>query len=285
MSIRFKIKSTINDQSKTQKKIGKYILENIYNIKNLTSTELAKNIGVGQSSIIKFINVIGFNKFSEFKMTLSEDLGKENIKEDVFFHNDISLDDDLDEATKKIAYSHIRSIEESVDHISFEVLDKAIEKLLNAKKIILLGIGASSLVAKDFQHKLEKIGKIALHDSDYHVQITQAICAKKEDIILAISHSGETNIIIETLKEIKKDGIPVISLTGKKNNSISKLSNINLYTKATENIFRISALSSRIAQLTLIDILFVGILKKDHVKPLEYIKRNKKIISRLNNKK
>jgi len=285
LSIRFKIKSTINIQSKTHKKIGEYILENIYIIKDLTSTELAKNIGVGQSSIIKFIKIIGFNKFSEFKMTLSEDLGKEISKENIFLHNDISLEDNLYDATKKISYNHIRSIEESVNNISFDVLEEAIEKILNAKKIILLGIGASSLVAKDFQHKLEKIGKVVLHDFDYHVQITQAICAKKEDIILAISHSGETNIIIETLKEVKKDGVTIISLTGKENNSISKLSHINLYTKAVENFFRISALSSRIAQLTLIDILFVGILKKDHVKPLEYIKRNKKIISRLNNKK
>lgn len=284
MSIRFKIKSTIDDQSKTHKKIGKYVLENMYNIKNLTSTELAKNINVGQSSIIKFIKIIGFNKFSEFKMSISEDIGKENSKKHVL-HNDISLEDSLYQASKKISYNHIKSIEESINHLSFEVLEETIEVLLNSKKIILLGIGASSLVAKDFQHKLEKIGKVVLHDSDYHVQITQAICAKKGDAVFAISHSGETNIIIETLKEVKKGTATIISLTGKKNNSISKLSHINLYTKAVENFFRISALSSRIVQLTLIDILFVGILKKDHVKPLEYIERNKKVISRLNKKK
>lgn len=280
MSVRFKIKSTINKQSKTQLKIGQYILDNIKEIRSFTSTELSEKIGVSQSSIIKFIKIIGYTKFSDFKVSLGESLGK--VKESGILHNDISIEDSLEEASMKISYSHIRSIEESIESICFDTLEQVIDEMANAKKIIIIGIGASALVAKDIQHKLTKIGKAVLFDLDYHVQITQVICADKGDLILAISHTGETPMIISALEEIKEDGPTIVSLTGNKDTSISNLSHLKLYAIAIETFFRTSAMSSRIAQMTMIDTLFIGLLKKDYVKAIEYIEKSKKVVGKLN---
>lgn len=282
MSIAYIIKGINSKLSKTEKKIAEFILENTTLVKEITSADLAKRAGVGQSSVIKFIKKIGFEGFTDFKIKLSEELATKKIIKPEFLHNNISLDDSICEATRKISFSHMKSIEETIHELSFETLEAVINKLEKAEKIIILGIGASSLVGKDLQHKLTKIGMVALHDLDFHVQVTQAVCASSKDLILAISHSGESRVVIEALKGAEKNKASVVSITGSEKNSIASLSHINLHTVNVEGTFRSSALSSRIAQLTIIDALFIGLLKRDYIKPKEYIERSRKIISKLN---
>lgn len=283
LSIRLKIEQFNNKLSKTEEKIADYILKNISEIKDITSGELAKRSGVGQSSIIKFIKKIGFNGFTEFKIRISEELASKKISKPDFLHNNITADDSASEVIKKISYSHVESIEATTSNISYDTLDQIVEILDNANKIIILGIGASSLVGKDFQHKLSKIGKMAFHDFDTHVQATQAINTGVGDAVITISHSGETSIFIETLNAIKDNGSKTISITGSDNNSIAKSSHLNLCAIATEDLIRSSALSSRIAQLTIIDSLFITLLKRNHSNALEYIESSKNIIKTLNN--
>lgn len=285
MSIIFLINGFNDKLSKTEKKIADYILDHIEEIKEFTSAELAKKAHVGQSSVIKFIKKIGFHGFTDFKIKLSEELAGQKAMKPNFLHNDISSNDTLYEATKKIAYSHVSSIEKTTSHISYDHLNKVIDLLDTSKKVIILGVGASSLVGKDLQHKLTKIGKLVLHDLDLHVQVTQAVATDQDDLILAISHGGETKVVIEAIIAAKENRAKVVSITGSKNNSISALSDISLYTAATENFLSPSALSSRIAQLTLIDALFIGLIKRDHVKLMNYINQSSRVIEKLNTMK
>ncbi len=282
MSIKFLINDFYNKLSKTEKRIADYILNHIEEIKEFTSAELANNAHVGQSSVIKFIKKIGFNGFTDFKIKLSEELASQKAMKPDFLHNNISSADTIYEATKKIAYSHINSIEETTSHISYNHLNKVIDLLETSKKVVIVGIGSSSLVGKDFQHKLTKIGKLVLHDLDPHVQISQAVTADSDDLILAISHGGETKVVIEAIIAGRKNGAKIVSITGSRNNSISALSDISLYTVAVEDFLSSSALSSRIAQLTLIDALFIGLIKKDHTKFMDYITESSRVIKKLN---
>lgn len=282
LSIKFLINDFYDKLSKTEKKIADYILKHIEEIKEFTSAELANNAQVGQSSVIKFIKKIGFQGFTDFKIKLSEELASQKAMKPLFLHNNISSADTIYEATKKIAYSHINSIEETTSRISYNHLNKVIDLLEGSKKVVIVGVGASSLVGKDFQHKLTKVGKLVLHDLDPHVQITQAVTADSDDLILAISHSGETKVVIEAIIAGRKNGAGIVSITGSKNNSISALSDISLYTVAVEDFLRSSALSSRIAQLTLIDALFIGLIKRDHVKLMDYITESSSVLRKLN---
>ena len=282
MSIRLKVEQFNNKFSKTEEKIADYILNHMSEIKDLTSGELAKRSEVGQSSIIKFIKKIGFNGFTEFKINISEELASKKGSKASFLHNNITADDSISEVIKKISYSHVESIEATTSNITSDTLDQIVEILDNATKIVILGIGASSLVGKDFQHKLSKIGKMAFHDFDVHVQATQAINTGKGDVVLIISHSGETNIFVETLNVIKDNGSQIISITGSNNSSIARVSHLNLLAIATEDLIRSSTLSSRIAQLTIIDALFITLLKRNHSTALEYIESSRNIIKILN---
>ncbi len=286
MNIQLRIQQEEDRLSKTDIRIADYVLAHRDEVKSLTSTEFAQRITVGQSSVIKFIKKIGFTGFTDFKIALSEELAREkNPKEQAPYgalHNNITLEDSIETIASKISYNHIRSIESTLTHIldsdMLQTVDTIIDHLDKARKIVILGIGASSLVAKDFEHKLTKIGKIAIHDLDSHVQVTHAISVNSQDVILTISHSGETELFIETLKAVEKKSITRIAITGSKVNTISKLSDLNICTVASENFIRSSALSSRITQLTIIDMLFIGLLKRNYQSGIEYIEKSHQVV-------
>ncbi len=286
MNIQLRIQQAGNNLSKTDQRIASFILSNRKTVKALTSSEFASHVAVGQSSVIKFIKKIGFNGFTEFKIALSEELAREQSSHNSTpygaLHNDITLEDSLETIASKIAYNHIHSIENTLQATTLpkklKTLDTIIDHLDKAHKIVILGMGASSLVAKDLEHKLTKIGKIALHDLDSHVQITHAISASEKDVILTISHSGETELFIKALQAVKERGAKLIAITGSPHSTIAKLSDLTITTVASENFIRSSALSSRITQLTLIDMLFIGLLQRNYTRGTEYIEKSRQVV-------
>ncbi len=282
MSIKGILERNKEKFSKTDKKVADYILLNIEGIKRLTSLELATEIGVGQSTIIKFVKKIGFKGYNAFKEKIIEDLvkGTEKIHH---IHADIAIEDSMDIVLKKIVASHIDSIEKTIENIRLEVIDEIVEAIDRAKRIVLLGTGSSSQVASDFEQKLLKLGKLAFHSSDNHVQGMQAATLSDEDLILVISHSGKTGYIkriLDSLPEKKKP--TVVILTNYPESNLGKMGDIVISTLVNNNFIRSSALSSRIAQLTIIDSIYIGLFKKNSQSAFELLDKSREIITNLN---
>ena len=277
MSCIFKIKNSMNNFSKSEKKIAEYILKNSDYVKSINSTQLAEAAKVGQASIIRFVKKIGFAGFSDFKIKLNQELASMEDSENIL-HSSVTLNDSIGEITKKIAKDSIDSISITQSNLKDSELKKAIKLLADARKIILIGMGASSLVAKDFSYKLSKIGKIAIHNVDSDVQLTHVINSNSKDLVVAISQSGEKKEIIKCLQEAKKNKTPVIGITGKSGTSMEEFSDVLLYSFAHEGLLRSSPMTSRITQLFLIDTLFVGLVQKSPEESLSLIERCRKSI-------
>lgn len=277
MSCIFKIKNSMNNFSKSEKKIAEYILKNSDYVKTINSTQLAEAAKVGQASIIRFVKKIGFTGFSDFKIKLNQELAATADNENIL-HSSVTLNDSIGEITKKIAKDSMDSISITQNNLKDSELKKAIKLLSEANKIILIGMGASSLVAKDFSYKLSKIGKIAIHTVDSDVQLTHVINSNSKDLVVAISQSGEKKEIIKCLQQAKKNNTPVIGITGKSGTSMEEFSDVLLYSFAHEGLLRSSPMTSRITQLFLIDTLFVGLVQQNPEESLSLIERCRKSI-------
>jgi DNA-binding MurR/RpiR family transcriptional regulator len=123
-------------------------------------------------------------------------------------------------------------------------------------------VGASSLVAKDFSYKLLKLGRMALIDSDSHIQISNASALNQADVLLALSHSGRSVETLRIVEIAKQRGATVISMTGLQPNPLIDLADIHLFTVADEERVRSSAITSRDAQLMLMDMLFILLIRR-----------------------
>ena len=163
------------------------------------------------------------------------------------------------------------SLEHTKNLIDIKTIEACIDQLVRSDTIRIFGIGSSMIVAKDAQQKFMRINKKCLVFEDWHLQYLDAKNMTKDDVGIIISYSGETEEMIRCAKEMKSNGATIISLTRYVESSISRIADLNLYVAADESTFRSGAMSSRISQLNIIDILYTGCANSNYEESVERI--------------
>jgi DNA-binding MurR/RpiR family transcriptional regulator len=258
--------------SSTEKEIIKFILENPKETSTMTVYQLAKKTYSSPASVIRMCNKNGFKGYRDFIKSLIYELAKKTENKQIY-KDDILKTDGIAEIVEKITYRNIFSLEDTKDIIDFNVLNKSVELIKNADNICLFGLGASLTVAKDAQQKFMRLNKNCTLSEDWHLQLLTARNMSKKDIGLIISYSGRTKEMIECAVTMKNSGIGTISITGYGNSPIVDLCDYNLYVAARESTFRSGAISSRISQLNIIDILYTAYANINYEESLELIQK------------
>lgn len=266
MAILSKISWLLPQLALNQQKIATFILEQPQAVLLLSSQQIAEQIGVSQSAIVKFSQKVGVKGFPALKLAISEELGRKQVlteRSHKVIHNQIASNDSLMVIAQKLAQEKIDSVMETTRRINYPIFNKVATLVNNAQRVQIIGIGGSGLVAKDLYYKLQKIGITTLVDLDHHVQMTTALTLTAKDIQIAISFSGKRKNIYEAAAIAKQHGAKVIAIVGNKQQTpLVKLADYVLESVAGENEWRSSSISSRAAQNTLTDLLFLALLQK-----------------------
>lgn len=271
------IKHSFDLLTSSEKKIGEYILKNPKEIYKLSASELANLTETSSASVVRFSKKLGFDGFQEFKIELAKEDIKEKSQEQEYEY--IDTDDSVKDVILKIGKKNIKTIDETLQLIDEDQVEDAINSILVAKNIYLFGVGVSALVAMDLQYKLMRINKNVFMYMDSHMQLSSAARINSEDLAIAISHTGKTKEVYKSLLKAKEKGAKCISITKYGNNPISDISHIKLKIPNVEKDLRVGAISSRIAQLTLIDILFIGVAKNNFEEVEKYLKNTNEMVA------
>lgn len=178
-------------------------------------------------------------------------------------YQDIVAGNPLAGIVEAIESNHLTSIRDTTELLDLGQLERAVDALCRAKRIDLYGVATSSIVAQDFYQKLIRIGKNCTAFADSHMQITSASTLTSSDVAVAVSYSGETPETIDALACAKDTGAFTISVTSYRSSAISSMADITLYSSSLEEGMRRGDMASRIAQLHIIDILFMGMASRD----------------------
>lgn len=257
--------------SPTERAAAHIILSNPQLVAELSIHELAKQTFSSPSTIVRLCNHTGYSGYKEFRRAMINDLAvrEQTKKEQV----QIVHSDSLDDIIEKITYKNIVALEETKALIDTNVLRQCVDLVQNAKVIYLFGIGASLCAAKDAYLKFLRINKLCVINEDWHSQLLQAKNATKEDLGIAISYSGATAEIVECMKSLKENGTPTIAITRYVKSPVAKLADQRLYTAASESLFRTGAMSSRISQLNIIDILYTALSNRQYEQSMDQLSR------------
>ena len=273
--------------SNAERGVAQRILENPQLVVDLSVHELARETFSSPSTIVRLCNHTGFAGYKEFRKAVSYEMALREQRQHSE-HKEIARSDSLEEIIEKITYLNILSLEETKQMLDVQVLHSCLEQLRRAKTIYLFGLGASLCAAKDAYLKFLRLNKLCIINEDWHSQLLQARNATPEDLALVISYSGATVEIIECMKTLKENKTPIIAITRCVESPVSQLADYKLYTSAAESIFRSGAMSSRMSQLNVVDILYTAFandryeeslnqLSKTHIhKPDSPIGRNGK---------
>ncbi|MDX3981206.1 MurR/RpiR family transcriptional regulator [Pasteurella multocida] len=198
MGFLIKLKHTYPSLSPNEQRIADFILKHPHEVKSSSSKALANQIAVSQSAIIKFSQKLGADKFSDFKLAISEALiRQETLSEPrVHLHDSITDKDDLSEIAEKLFVEKQQALKESLSLNAIPYVARVVEQLMQAKRIQLMGIGNSALVAKDFFYKLTKIGLPVVTETDTHASLAMSQSLTPQDILFLISFSGRHREIL-----------------------------------------------------------------------------------------
>ncbi|EXJ23128.1 Sialic acid utilization regulator, RpiR family [Alkalibacterium sp. AK22] len=270
--VTIRLKEYLNEATTTEEAIIGFILNNNESVSKMTIYKLAEATYTSPSSIIRLCKKCGFNGYKDFmKAFVYESAVRNNYKAKVI--NDVTKTDSVSEIVHKVSHKNILSLEETSDLQDASILAKATEKIIACQKLIFFGIGASLIVAKDAQLKFIRINKMAYVSEDWHTQLLMAKNMNKKDVGVFISYSGQTEEMLTCIKEAKNSGAQLISITKYAESPIANFADINLYVASNEYGFRSAAMSSRIAQLNLIDILYTAYLNKQYEQSIEILEK------------
>lgn len=258
----------VNTLPPSEKKIAKYILNHPQEAISLTAIELGKRSSTSGAAVIRLCKSLDLKGLQDLKLRIAGDLQK---KIEHGFR-DIEPNEPILSIIDKMTNNSIKTIRETAEMLKTEELERAIQLLKVANTVHFVGVGASNIIAQDAQQKFLRINKNAYAFPDIHLVMTLVATAETGDVIVAISFSGETAEVARVLELAKQKGISIISITKYGNSIISKIADIKLYTSATrESTFRSGATSSRIGQLQVVDILFMGVASLQYEETVKYL--------------
>ena len=269
-SVLLRLREVQDSLSTTEKYIAEYIRSNAQESTNLTVRELANKTFTSPSSIVRLCRSVGFNGYKEFKKALIIELASIN-QETQNKNLKVNKEDSMSNIIDKVTYQNIKSLEDTLHLLDDEVVEKVVDLLLNSQRILLFGIGSSQFVARDFYLKLLRLNKNSIVNEDVHSQLLQAKNSSPKDVAIMYSYSGETGEVLEYLECCIKNQTPVIAVTRYSQSDLSKKATYCLYTSASEPLFRNGAMSSRLSQLNINDILYSGMINKEHDKSMKQL--------------
>lgn len=266
------IEARKDDFTKSEKKIAEFVRENVREVMYMSITELAEVCEVGDSSVFRFCKTLGLKGYQEFKLALAQSANQED--EDVLeLTSEIRIQDSLEEVAKKVLMTNISALNETYALLEINDLSRAIDYMIQANKILFVGVGSSSVTAMEAKSKFMRIISNTDYVSDSHLQAVAARLLTNKDLVIVISYSGATKEIIEVVKLAKEAQAKVIGITRFAKSPLASLADIILLCGTNEGPLQGGALATKLSQLYLLDILYTEFFKRT----FEVSKKNRDI--------
>ena len=217
----------------TEKKIGNFIIHHPKEIVDMTVGELAKECQVSEASVSRFCKKIDMKGFHHLKISIAKEMVSQS--EDDELSNHISVDD-LEQSLKNILANKVAELTQTVSMMNSENLQDILKRINNAQNVLFAAVGNTVPVAMDGAYKLNQIGISAVSTPVWETQLAYSYNLSPDDVVIAISNSGESTGVINILEAAKQKKATTISITNSEKSTIAKISDYNITTATRENL-------------------------------------------------
>lgn len=242
--------------------MAKVVLEDPSSVARRSITEVALAANTSETTVTRFCKAVGVGGYPQLRIALAADTARSEARSTRNIGGEISVTDDLAAVVGKVSFADARAVEETADQIDIPTLQRVIDLLSEAGRVDVYGVGASAFVGADLQQKLHRIGRVCFAWSDTHIMLTSAAVLREGDVAIGVSHTGATTDTVEALRVAREHGATTVALTNFPRSPVTEVADYVLTTAARETTFRSGATASRIAQLTVIDCLFIGVAQR-----------------------
>ncbi len=278
-----KILSRLDDPpfrvSKGDRKIIDCIRAHLTDIPRMTISEIARASGTAEATCTRFVRKMGFTGLSDFKAALAEEGGELGRYME---RGNIRNNETARETAHKLLAANMIALEKTQDLIRNDTIDRCAALLIGAQRISFIGLGYSGIIALDSYFKFLRIGMNCIAPRDNHSMRMIAAIMEPDDVIFAISHSGETAEILATVALARSRGLKVISLTENHPSALRDASDVSLTYISEETPLETGSIASKIVQFFLVDLVYTEVLKnlppsamEKKIRTTEAVRQNK----------
>ncbi|MGH7708030.1 MAG: MurR/RpiR family transcriptional regulator [Vulcanimicrobiaceae bacterium] len=267
-----RIRGTYDSLRMAEQRVADFILKNPEELIHLTVTELADQTQTSESTVVRLCQKIGYKGYQEFKIMLARDL----VGPTETVYEEIEPTDSLVTLKAKVFAANAQALKDTIEVLSDDELARAVEAIGKARRVEIYGIGGSAPLAHDCYHKFMKLGISAVWLSDADLMAMSSSLLEPTDVALGISHTGASRDVCDAMENAQNNGATTVCITHRATSPITNFSAIKLYTAAKETAFGSEAMSSRIAQLSIIDTLYAGLALADYERSLTRVQRTRR---------
>jgi len=239
------------DLPPTARRIAAYVEAHAHDVIRMSITELAEETDASEGSIVGLCRRLGASGFQELKILLARDL----VEPVQFIQEDLHEGDSVEQVSDRIFAAHANSLADTRKLLSAEALTQAVKLIRGASRIEIYGIGSSGPIAVDLAYRLLQLGFQAAATIDSHIQAVNAAMTGPGVAVVTISHSGSTVETVRATRLAKEAGAKIIGITRLGKSPLQRYCDVVLHTVANETRYRPEAMSSRVAQLAIVDTL------------------------------
>ncbi|KKC38772.1 transcriptional regulator [Devosia epidermidihirudinis] len=275
MNVLDRISAIRADLPPTAGRIADFITEYAADVVHMSVTEVAERAKASEGSVVGLCQQLGARGFQQIKIALARDL----VQPVQFIHEDLNPADGLSEVVAKIFGGGLQALQDTQNALDLVQLGRAVEAIRKAKRVEVFGVGSAAPIAEDAMYRLLRIGINARVSVDSHIMaITGSLC-DPDVAVLTISHSGSTIETLTATKLAKEAGATTIAVTNFGRSPLLAHTDIVLHTLARETQFRTEAMTSRIAQLAVIDTLIAALALSDYDRAVATIDKTFDVLS------
>lgn len=212
------------------------------------------------------IRKLSLDGYQSFKISLTRETT--SVKDIVESENN-PLDDYVDEI--------INTLGKLRNTLNEENVDIAVEKILEARRIVFFGVGLSAVPAHYGSLLLSLLGFPAFSYSDPHTQVIVATGLTDEDLVISVSHSGNIRDIVKSTQVAKDVGATTICITAGIDSPITKVADLVLYSPVTKFEHH-EFLRGNLGELAVVEIIFRTLLSKVYESKLEHFDEVSKVL-------
>ncbi len=242
-------------------RIAQLVHDDPARVSRMSISELSEAAGTSESTIVRTARTLGFPGYSQLRLALAV-AGAREVDSKPTLAADIEQDDSLDVVVAKLAAAEQDALRATVGQLDADVLESVVEAISSARRVAVLGVGVSGLVATDLWQKLHRIGVMCHVHTELHQALTSAVLLGPDDVAVAISHSGQTADVLDPVRRAKKNGARTVALTSRPRSPLARIADHTLLSAGREEPLRPGAMASRTSQLLVADCVFIGVAQR-----------------------
>lgn len=243
-----------------EKKVASYIMKNHRQVINMTINDLAKECGTSIATVTRFCKKCDVDGFHHLKISLAKEIVESN--DDVIASNSISQDS-FEQSLNNILANKIRELERTVSLLDIDILKSILDVIKNARIVQFVAVGNTIPVAIDGVYRFNEIGIKAVSSTIWETQLAFSMSLDKNDVMIAISNSGESKKVFTMVEEAKSRGVKTIGITNNPNSNIANIVDYHIQTVTREKLFLDEFYFSRISAMTIVEILYILLAADD----------------------